>query len=119
MSNNEVMMNPDMFREFLCCGKKSNNVLGYVLLNVNQETNVLVASLDEIAKGSGVTKVTASKIMTDCLKAGLMRKAGSYTWMLNPRAYYVGSDRERALLLREYSAYPEYDELQKNYVAQQ
>lgn len=106
----EVKVRFDAFPDLLYGeNSKAAKMLRYVLNNMNPYTNVLIARIEDIAKGSGMTRQTAAKRMDNYYKADLIRKAGPCLWMVNPDMCFIGDSRDLDALRAAYREYPEYE----------
>jgi len=83
-------------------GTGSATVLAYLLRTKNSD-NLVLATRDEMIKGSGASRGTVSKVIKALTEKGFLKLIRSGCYMISPKLIRHGSNTRGAMLLRLWS----------------
>lgn len=81
---------------------KQADVVSYILDNVEFSKNLLLATYDEIAEKSGISRATVTKTMSLLSEHGLIAKIHNGMYQVSPALVYKGDPSKRAYIIRYY-----------------
>lgn len=83
------------------------DVINYILTRMNDKTNLLNASYDEIAKAIGVSKTTVKEVFSKLIKAQAITRVRNAVYMVNPSILSKGKAGKQYKLMIIYNEYRE------------
>lgn len=89
-------------------GGKKIKVVNYILDNLDDSTNVLIATQREIAQKSGVSLQTVSSTMKKLVDSNFLQKRTG-VYMVNPDILVKGKNPKRQYLLMRFEQFPNED----------
>ncbi|MBE7723657.1 MAG: hypothetical protein E7244_04220 [Enterocloster citroniae] len=101
----------DFYKVFLrdLCGlygltqNRQVDVINYILTNMNDKTNLLNASYDEISKAIGVSKTTVKEVFSKLIKARAITRIRNAVYMVNPAILSKGKAGKQYKLMIIYN----------------
>ena len=101
----------DFYKVFLrdLCGlygltqNRQVDVINYILTNMNDKTNLLNASYDEISKAIGVSKTTVKDVFSKLIKARAITRIRNAVYMVNPAILSKGKAGKQYKLMIIYN----------------
>lgn len=83
------------------------DVINYILTNMNDKTNLLNASYDEIATALKVSKTTVKEVFRKLIKAKAITRIRNAVYMVNPGIISKGKTNKQYRLMIIYNDYRE------------
>lgn len=83
------------------------DVINYILTNMNEKTNLLNASYDEIATAIKVSKTTVKEVFRKLISAGAITRVRNAVYMVNPGIISKGKTSKQYRLMIIYNNYRE------------
>lgn len=83
------------------------DVINYILMNMNEKTNLLNASYDEIAKAIKVSKTTVKEVFSKLIKARAITRVRNAVYMVNPSILSKGNAGKQVRMMLIYNGYRE------------
>lgn len=86
------------------------DVINYILTNMNDKTNLLNASYDEIATAIKVSKTTVKEVFKKLIKARAITRIRNAVYMVNPSILSKGKAGKQIRMMMIYNQYREGDD---------
>lgn len=83
------------------------DVINYILTNMNDKTNLLSASYEEIATAIKVSKTTVKEVFRKLIKAKAITRVRNAVYMVNPGIISKGKTSKQYRLMIIYNSYME------------
>lgn len=82
---------------------KSVDILAYVMQNMRQSDNTLIATQEEIAKGAGTSARTVMRVFTKLQEIDFIRKKTNGVYIVNPKFIIKGNDNKKRMIINYYN----------------
>ncbi len=82
---------------------KSVSVVCYILENVRYSDNTLIATKEQIAKGSGTSLRTVFNVLSKLQEVGFMKRQANGVYMINPNYILKGNENKRRIIIDYYN----------------
>ena len=82
---------------------KSVAVVCYILENVKYSDNTLIATKEQIAKGSGTSVRTVYNVLSQLQKVGFMKRKAQGVYVINPKYVIKGNENKRRMIIDYYN----------------
>ena len=82
---------------------KSVAVVCYILENVKYSDNTLIATKEQIAKGSGTSVRTVYNVLSQLQKVGCMKRKAQGVYVINPKYVIKGNENKRRMIIDYYN----------------
>lgn len=83
------------------------DVINYIFSNMNDKTNILNASYDEIAHNLKVSKTTVKEVFQKLIKARAITRMRNAVYMVNPSIMSKGTPAKQIKMMIVYNGYVE------------
>lgn len=100
--NFEKIFLTDLLLSLQLLNVKALDVLLYIIKNRNYSNNTLIATQQEIAKGSKVSLRTVSNIMKALQKGNFLVKKSSGVYIINPQIIIKGNENKKRMVVEYY-----------------
>ena len=82
---------------------KSVSVVCYILENVRYSDNTLIATKEQIAKGSGTSLRTVFNVLSKLQEVGFMKRQANGVYIINPNYVLKGNENKRRIIIDYYN----------------
>lgn len=82
---------------------KSVSVVCYILENVRYSDNTLIATKEQIAKGSGTSVRTVYNVICQLQKVGFMKRRLQGVYIINPKYIIKGNENKKRMVIDYYN----------------
>lgn len=82
---------------------KSVSVVCYILENVRYSDNTLIATKEQMAKGSGTSVRTVFNVLSKLQEVGFMKRQANGVYVINPNYILKGNENKRRIIIDYYN----------------